>query len=54
MGADAYYDASHPDAEVYDARGAALSVGVAMALAVGFVYILKKSGFRAMVAVGRG
>lgn len=49
-----YEDAMHPDAAVYDAKSAALSVGVTTAIAVLVLYALKKSGFRAMVAVGRG
>lgn len=49
-----YEDAAHPDAAFYDAKGAALSVGVTAAFAVLVLYGLKKSGFRAMVAVGRG
>lgn len=35
-------------------RGAALSVAVMVAGAAIFLAVLKKSGFRAMVAVGRG
>lgn len=53
MAAD-YYDASHPDYAVPDARGAALSVAVMMVTAVIVLAVLKQSGFRAMVAVGRG
>lgn len=36
-----------------DARGAALSVAVMIVGAALFLTILKRSGFRAMVAVGR-
>lgn len=49
-----YADAAHPDAAVYDAKSAALSVGVTTAFFVLILYGMKKSGFKAMVAVGRG
>lgn len=37
-----------------DARGAAIGVAVMIVTAAVFLAVLKKSGFRAMVAVGRG
>lgn len=48
-----YADASHPDSAVYNAAGAAWGVAGAIVLGVFILYALKKSGFRAMVAVGR-
>lgn len=36
------------------AKGAAVSVAVMIVAAALFLTVLKKSGFRAMVAVGRG
>jgi hypothetical protein len=44
------------DPETYDqasAQGAAIYVGVMIALSAVFLAVMKKSGFRAMVAVGR-
>lgn len=54
-----FYDGTPHDSGEYvdffpdDAGSAAISVGVMLASAVIFLAILKRSGFRAMVAVGR-
>lgn len=37
-----------------DAEKAAYSVAVGVAFSAIFIYVLKRSGFRAMVAVGKG
>lgn len=42
------------DFQTTDARGAAIGVAVMIVTAAIFLTILKRSGFRAMVAVGRG
>lgn len=48
---EAMEDVIHHDGS---AGGAAISVGVMIAVAAAFLAILKRSGFRAMIAVGRG
>lgn len=49
-------DASHWDDNMYgnDASGAAIGVAVMVATAAVILAVMKKSGFKAMVAVGGG
>lgn len=54
MAGDYYADETNPAYDVHDARSAAFSVAITIALGVFVLWGMRKSGFRAMVAVGRG